>query len=97
MPVLEGVRGVQEALILLSIAVWTTLERIIHLHCLCVGLLLWCVSKCMPFIAVDLWSGRIQEQCEKMDEQHTPLSKQQLVQLVRSLILVEQVINSTFF
>lgn len=40
--------------------------------------------------SLDLWSGRIQEQCEKMDEQHTPLSKQQLVQLVRSLILVEQ-------
>lgn len=26
-----------------------------------------------------------------MDEHHTPLSKQQLVQLIRSLILVEQV------
>ncbi|XP_054480068.1 uncharacterized protein LOC129111930 [Anoplopoma fimbria] len=37
-----------------------------------------------------LWSGRIEEQCEKMDEHHTPLSKQQLVQLIRSLILVEQ-------
>lgn len=31
------------------------------------------------------------EQCDKMDEQQTPLSKQQLVQLIRSLILVEQV------
>lgn len=30
------------------------------------------------------WAGRI-------DEQDTPLSKQQLVQLIRSLILVEQV------
>lgn len=38
-----------------------------------------------------VWSGRIEEQCEKMDEHHTPLSKQQLVQLIRSLILVEQV------
>ncbi len=50
-----------------------------------------------PFcFAVDLsiggvWSGAIEEQCEKMDEHHTPLSKQQLVQLIRSLILVEQV------
>ncbi|XP_030007189.1 uncharacterized protein LOC115431074 [Sphaeramia orbicularis] len=40
--------------------------------------------------SLDLWSGRIHEQCEKMDEHHTPLSKQQLVQLIRSLILVEQ-------
>lgn len=40
--------------------------------------------------SLDLWSGRIQEQCEKMDEHQTPLSKQQLVQLIRSLILVEQ-------
>lgn len=38
-----------------------------------------------------LWSGGIEEHCEKMDEHHTPLSKQQLVQLIRSLILVEQV------
>ena len=38
-----------------------------------------------------MWSRGIQEQCEKMDEHHTPLSKQQLVQLIRSLILVEQV------
>ncbi|XP_031708090.1 uncharacterized protein LOC116386195 [Anarrhichthys ocellatus] len=37
-----------------------------------------------------VWSGRIVEQCEKMDEHHIPLSKQQLVQLIRSLILVEQ-------
>uniref|UniRef100_UPI0037E7C988 uncharacterized protein n=1 Tax=Semicossyphus pulcher TaxID=241346 RepID=UPI0037E7C988 len=37
-----------------------------------------------------VWSGRLEEQCEKMDEHHTPLSKQQLVQLIRSLILVEQ-------
>ncbi|KAL7370297.1 hypothetical protein ABVT39_025123 [Epinephelus coioides] len=37
-----------------------------------------------------VWSGRIEEQCDKMDEPHTPLSKQQLVQLIRSLILVEQ-------
>ncbi|XP_036947748.1 uncharacterized protein LOC119015642 [Acanthopagrus latus] len=37
-----------------------------------------------------MWSRGIQEQCEKMDEHHTPLSKQQLVQLIRSLILVEQ-------
>ncbi|XP_072305304.1 uncharacterized protein [Eucyclogobius newberryi] len=36
------------------------------------------------------WSGRIQTQCDKMEDQHTPLSKQQLVQLIRSLILVEQ-------
>ncbi|XP_020794820.1 uncharacterized protein LOC110173171 [Boleophthalmus pectinirostris] len=40
--------------------------------------------------SLDLWSGRIQAQCDKMEEQHTPLSKQQLVQLIRSLILVEQ-------
>ncbi|XP_074483392.1 uncharacterized protein LOC141763041 isoform X2 [Sebastes fasciatus] len=37
-----------------------------------------------------LWSGRLEEQCDKMDEHHTPLTKQQLVQLIRSLILVEQ-------
>ncbi|AWO95678.1 GI11910 product from transcript GI11910-RA [Scophthalmus maximus] len=37
-----------------------------------------------------VWSGRLEEQCEKMDEHQTPLSKQQLVQLIRSLILVEQ-------
>ncbi|CAJ1087092.1 uncharacterized protein LOC122976236 isoform X2 [Xyrichtys novacula] len=37
-----------------------------------------------------VWSGRLEDQCEKMDEQPTPLSKQQLVQLIRSLILVEQ-------
>ncbi|KAI3365959.1 hypothetical protein L3Q82_009791, partial [Scortum barcoo] len=37
-----------------------------------------------------VWSGAMEEQCEKMDEQHAPLSKQQLVQLIRSLILVEQ-------
>ncbi|KAK5847838.1 hypothetical protein PBY51_016935 [Eleginops maclovinus] len=37
-----------------------------------------------------VWSKRIEEQCEKMDEHHTPLSQQQLVQLIRSLILVEQ-------
>ncbi|KAF7653984.1 hypothetical protein LDENG_00076080 [Lucifuga dentata] len=36
------------------------------------------------------WNGRIEEQCEKMEEHHTPLSNQQLVQLIRSLILVEQ-------
>ncbi|KAM4601762.1 uncharacterized protein ACJ7VT_019803 [Polymixia lowei] len=36
------------------------------------------------------WSGRTEEPCEKMEEQQTPLSKQQLVQLIRSLILVEQ-------
>ncbi|XP_074520852.1 uncharacterized protein LOC141786048 isoform X2 [Halichoeres trimaculatus] len=37
-----------------------------------------------------VWSRGIEEQCEKMDEQHTPLSTQQLVQLIRSLISVEQ-------
>ncbi|XP_028427984.1 uncharacterized protein LOC114551097 [Perca flavescens] len=41
-----------------------------------------------------VWTGRMEEQqqqqCERMDEHHTPLSKQQLVQLIRSLILVEQ-------
>nr|XP_020447804.1 uncharacterized protein LOC109955733 [Monopterus albus] len=37
-----------------------------------------------------VWSGRTEEHCDKMDEHHTPLSKQQLVQLIRSLILVEQ-------
>ncbi|KAK2856861.1 hypothetical protein Q5P01_005596 [Channa striata] len=36
------------------------------------------------------WNGRIEEQCKKMDEHHNPLSNQQLVQLIRSLILVEQ-------
>lgn len=46
---------------------------------------------------LELWSGRIHEHCDKMEEQqqqqqqqHTALSKQQLVQLIRSLILVEQ-------
>ncbi|MEQ2208373.1 hypothetical protein XENOCAPTIV_027126, partial [Xenoophorus captivus] len=46
-------------------------------------------------VAVDLsfgvWGERIEDQCEKMDEHPTQLSKQQLVQLIRSLILVEQV------
>lgn len=37
-----------------------------------------------------VWSGAMEEQCEKMDDQHAPLNKQQLVQLIRSLILVEQ-------
>ncbi|XP_077954351.1 uncharacterized protein LOC120828799 isoform X2 [Gasterosteus aculeatus] len=37
-----------------------------------------------------VWSGRMEQQCEKMEEHHAPLSKQQLVQLIRSLILVEQ-------
>nr|XP_046238764.1 uncharacterized protein LOC124055724 isoform X2 [Scatophagus argus] len=37
-----------------------------------------------------VWSRGIEEQCEKMDDHQTPLSKQQLVQLIRSLILVEQ-------
>ncbi|CAG5932642.1 uncharacterized protein ACNS7B_014688 isoform 2-T2 [Menidia menidia] len=36
-----------------------------------------------------LWRGRVEERC-KMDEHPMPLSKQQLVQLIRSLILVEQ-------
>ncbi|XP_026157610.1 uncharacterized protein LOC113127350 isoform X2 [Mastacembelus armatus] len=36
-----------------------------------------------------VWTGRL-EHCEKMDEHQTPLSKQQLAQLIRSLILVEQ-------
>lgn len=38
----------------------------------------------------DAWSGRVQEQCEKMAD-HTPLSEQQVAQLMSSLILVEQV------
>lgn len=38
----------------------------------------------------DTWSNRIQEQCVKMVD-HTPLSEQQVAQLMRSLILVEQV------
>lgn len=47
------------------------------------------------YFTVDLpideaWSGRIQEQCVKMVD-HTPLSEQQVAQLMRSLILVEQV------
>ncbi|XP_029925207.1 uncharacterized protein LOC115371793 isoform X2 [Myripristis murdjan] len=37
-----------------------------------------------------MWSGRIEEQCDKMEDHQTPLSNQQLVQLIRSLILVEQ-------
>ncbi|XP_068165684.1 uncharacterized protein [Antennarius striatus] len=37
-----------------------------------------------------VWSGGIEEQCEKMDEHQSPISKQQLEQLIRSLILVEQ-------
>ncbi|KAJ3584160.1 hypothetical protein NHX12_014656 [Muraenolepis orangiensis] len=38
------------------------------------------------------WRGRIDEPCERMDDQQqpTPLSNQQLAQLIRSLILVEQ-------
>ncbi|KAK7926187.1 hypothetical protein WMY93_008497 [Mugilogobius chulae] len=40
--------------------------------------------------SLDLWSGRIHSQCDKMEDHHTPLTKQQLVQLIRSLILVEQ-------
>ncbi|XP_061571714.1 uncharacterized protein LOC133425069 [Cololabis saira] len=38
----------------------------------------------------EMWRGRIEDQCEKMEEHPTPLTKQQLVQLIRSLILVEQ-------
>lgn len=38
----------------------------------------------------DAWSRRIQEQCVKMVD-HSPLSEQQVAQLMRSLILVEQV------
>ncbi|KAM4710630.1 uncharacterized protein FYW61_021374 [Anableps anableps] len=37
-----------------------------------------------------VWGERIEDQCEKLDGHPTPLSKQQLVQLIRSLILVEQ-------
>ncbi|XP_027867442.1 uncharacterized protein LOC114141169 [Xiphophorus couchianus] len=37
-----------------------------------------------------VWGERIEDQCEKMDDHPTPLSKQQLVQLIRSLILVGQ-------
>ncbi|KAM3585606.1 uncharacterized protein V6R79_022568 [Siganus canaliculatus] len=53
------------------------------------------VPNAKPVHSLDLsvggvWSGRLEDQCEKMDEPHTPLSKQQLVQLIRSLILVEQ-------
>lgn len=39
---------------------------------------------------IDAWGGRIQEQCVKMVD-HSPLSEQQVAQLMRSLILVEQV------
>lgn len=42
-----------------------------------------------------LWSGRIEEQCAKMDEHHTPLSKEQVAQLIRSLIVAEQVFTTT--
>lgn len=38
----------------------------------------------------DAWSGKVKEQCVKMVD-HTPLSEQQVEQLMRSLILVEQV------
>uniref|UniRef100_A0A1A8NTA7 Uncharacterized protein n=1 Tax=Nothobranchius rachovii TaxID=451742 RepID=A0A1A8NTA7_9TELE len=37
-----------------------------------------------------MWTERLEDSCEKPDEHPTPLSKQQLEQLVRSLILVEQ-------
>ncbi|KAF3706290.1 hypothetical protein EXN66_Car021982 [Channa argus] len=40
--------------------------------------------------SLELWNGRIEEQCEKMEDHHSPLSNHQLVQLIRSLILVEQ-------
>uniref|UniRef100_H3C6C4 Uncharacterized protein n=1 Tax=Tetraodon nigroviridis TaxID=99883 RepID=H3C6C4_TETNG len=40
-------------------------------------------------LPIDAWSGRIQEQCVRMVD-HTPLSEQQVAQLMRSLILVEQ-------
>lgn len=50
------------------------------------------------FVAVDfslgaVWGERMEDQCEKLDEHPTPLSKQQLVQLIRSLILVGQVLT----
>ncbi|XP_047210790.1 uncharacterized protein LOC124861262 isoform X1 [Girardinichthys multiradiatus] len=41
-------------------------------------------------LSFGVWRERIEDQCEKMDEHPTQLSKQQLVQLIRSLILVEQ-------
>ncbi|XP_012712772.2 uncharacterized protein LOC105921526 [Fundulus heteroclitus] len=37
-----------------------------------------------------VWGERMEDQCGKMDEHPAQLSKQQLVQLIRALILVEQ-------
>lgn len=45
----------------------------------------------------EMWRGGIEDQCAKMEEHPTHLSKQQLVQLIRSLILVEQVLASLFY
>lgn len=38
---------------------------------------------------------RIAERCDKMDRPHTALARQQVVQLIRSLIVAEQVLNPT--
>lgn len=43
----------------------------------------------------DAWGGNVKEQCVKMVD-HTPLSEQQVAQLMRSLILVEQVQTHPF-
>lgn len=58
------------------------------------------VSVLICYFTVDLpiddaWSGNVKEQCVKMVD-HTPLSEQQVAQLMRSLILVEQVRTHPF-
>ncbi|TNM94419.1 hypothetical protein fugu_002595 [Takifugu bimaculatus] len=50
-------------------------------------------SKPLDLPVDDAWSGRMQEQCEKMAD-HTPLSEQQVAQLMRSLILEPRILVS---
>lgn len=52
----------------------------------------------MSFVSVDLsiggmWRERIDGQGEKTDEHRSPLSNQQLVRLIRSIILIEKVLR----
>lgn len=40
-----------------------------------------------------MWREGVEDQCEKTDGHSAQLSKQQLVQLIRSIILIEKVLD----
>lgn len=42
-----------------------------------------------------VWAERIAERCDKMDRSHTLLARQRVAQLIRSLIVAEQVLKLT--